>query len=449
MLRFQLIGVRKLIVEMDVSSTRGMLQNPDTAPSATMNRWIIGINMFHFDLVHVPGEHHTPNGLSRRPAQPGDAPTEDDKEEFKDWIDSVYSFLNIVLPPPYLGNTPLLGSESNREGTASAAEAGGTMEMFMIARTLGMHTVIKPLDYRTIPRSQVAEDSNARIQDVQRWLELGELPLMNFRAREQWQKYVSQFFMKDSKMWRVTRKNSYQRVLDPSRHVQALVDVHDYLGHRGIHAMLAFLRDRFWWPEIKADVAWYVETCHKCQIHHTTCIQIPPTVPYPAAPFVRVHVDTMDMPAPFKNFLHARCTTMSYSEGRTCKQQTAKVVSDWIFQDLLCQWGAISEIVSDNGTPFVKVLDYLAKQYHINHIHISGYNSQANGIVERPHFHVHDALFKSCAGEPTQWARYVPYVLWADRITTRRCMGVSPYFAVTGTHPILPFDIAEATYLMP
>ncbi len=28
-------------------------------------------------------------------------------------------------------------------------------------------------------------------------------------------------------------------------------------------------------------------------------------------------------------------------------------------------------------------------------------------------------------------------------------MGVSPYFAVTGMHPILPFDIVEATYLMP
>jgi hypothetical protein len=26
-------------------------------------------------------------------------------------------------------------------------------------------------------------------------------------------------------------------------------------------------------------------------------------------------------------------------------------------------------------------------------------------------------------------------------------MGCSPYFAVTGAHPILPFDIAEATYL--
>jgi hypothetical protein len=28
-------------------------------------------------------------------------------------------------------------------------------------------------------------------------------------------------------------------------------------------------------------------------------------------------------------------------------------------------------------------------------------------------------------------------------------MGCSPYFAATGTHPILPFDISEATYLVP
>jgi hypothetical protein len=28
-------------------------------------------------------------------------------------------------------------------------------------------------------------------------------------------------------------------------------------------------------------------------------------------------------------------------------------------------------------------------------------------------------------------------------------MGCSPYFAVTGTHPLLPFDIIEASYLLP
>ena len=28
-------------------------------------------------------------------------------------------------------------------------------------------------------------------------------------------------------------------------------------------------------------------------------------------------------------------------------------------------------------------------------------------------------------------------------------MGVSPYFAVTGTHPLLPLDIVEVSYLVP
>jgi hypothetical protein len=40
-------------------------------------------------------------------------------------------------------------------------------------------------------------------------------------------------------------------------------------------------------------------------------------------------------------------------------------------------------------------------------------------------------------------------VFWAERVTPRKHIGCSPYFAVTGAHPILPFDIAEATYLQP
>ena len=39
--------------------------------------------------------------------------------------------------------------------------------------------------------------------------------------------------------------------------------------------------------------------------------------------------------------------------------------------------------------------------------------------------------------------------MWADHVTVRRRMGCSPYFAITGTHPLLPLDITEATYLLP
>jgi hypothetical protein len=94
-------------------------------------------------------------------------------------------------------------------------------------------------------------------------------------------------------------------------------------------------------------------------------------------------------------------------------------------------------------------MEYLSKHYHLNHICISGYNSHANGTVEHSHFDVHQSLFKVVDGDQKRWSLGVYSVFWAERVTTRKRMGCSPYFAVTGAHPILPFDIAKATYLQP
>ena len=63
-LKAYLIGVRNLVVEVDTRYIKGMLVNPNLAPSASMNRWIISILLFHFTLVHIPGTRHGPNGLS-------------------------------------------------------------------------------------------------------------------------------------------------------------------------------------------------------------------------------------------------------------------------------------------------------------------------------------------------------------------------------------------------
>jgi len=41
-------------------------------------------------------------------------------------------------------------------------------------------------------------------------------------------------------------------------------------------------------------------------------------------------------------------------------------------------------------------------------------------------------------GDQAKWSKAAYTVFWVDRITIRRRMGCSPYFAVTGTHPLLP-----------
>ena len=97
-LRLYIIGVRNLVVEMDARYIKGMLANLDIQPFASINRWIVAILMFHFELVHIKGTFHSPDGLSRRPRQPGDPEPVDDEDEFDDWIDQLHRFVYIIQP---------------------------------------------------------------------------------------------------------------------------------------------------------------------------------------------------------------------------------------------------------------------------------------------------------------------------------------------------------------
>ena len=124
-------------------------------------------------------------------------------------------------------------------------------------------------------------------------------------------------------------------------------------------------------------------------------------------------------------------------------------IGDWIFQDILCCWGLIQEIVTDNSPPFIKAVEYLAKWYHIYYIMISRYNSRANGIIKRSHFDVRQALVKAYDRDISKWNRGAYSVCWAERMMTRRRMGCLLYYAATGATPLIPLDITEPTYLQP
>ena len=187
-----------------------------------------------------------------------------------------------------------------------------------------------------------------------------------------------------------------------------------------------------------------------CQIRTTFQARIPPIVARPAPLFGKAYIDTMFMPPAngYKYLVQARCSLSHWPEFRMLRAETGKALGDFIFEEILCRWGGLDTIVTDNGKPFIAAMEYLAKRYHIQHIRISGYNSRANGLVERPHYDVRQSLFKAADGEQSKWWKYTSEVFWAERITIRQKMGCSPYFVVTGTEPLMPFDIVEATYLL-
>ena len=130
------------------------------------------------------------------------------------------------------------------------------------------------------------------------------------------------------------------------------------------------------------------------------------------------------------------------------KEETARSVGIWLFEDIICRWGCIRNIVTDNASVYRAAAAWLERKYVIRGIRISSYNSKANGRIERPHWDLQQMLWKATGGSPAKWFWFFFLVLWADRITVRKYFGCSPFFMTTGAHPILPLDIQEATWLV-
>jgi hypothetical protein len=494
-LRIHIVGITNLVVEMDAKFVKGMLSNPDVQPNAAMNRWIAAILLFNFTLAHVPAEKHTgPDGLSRREPIPGEDEEEGDPEEWIDnilalgiWIDtwplSTLPSSHTTLPPllPSLAsNRPTISTFATTRARARAAAATAKMtpspdnSNMSPAPALTEPTASAPLpptDSSTasalpsapspaLPPSNPTSESSPRdpstpyddLEQIHGFLDnsarLSDVPPPE---REKIVKRARRFFVHNGRLWRRQMQGRHQLVLNPVQHDKVLREAHDNLGHKGYYATLRTLLDRLWWPSLANDIKQYITTCHECQLRQTTKVRIPPTVAVPAPLFRKAYIDTMFMPpaAGFRYIVQACCSLSAWPEWRALRVETARTLAAFVFEDILCRWGALEEIVTDNGAAFVAALGYLADRYGIRHIRISAYNSRANGIVERQHRTIRESIVKACGGDISKWPTVAPHAFWADRATTRKSTGHTPFFMAHGIEPILPFDITLATFLVP
>jgi hypothetical protein len=425
-LKIYIIGVSNLAVEMDASYIKGMLNRPDIHPAAVLNRWIAAVKLFDFVLRHVPAEKMPgADGLSRRVRAEEDPEEESDAEQ---WLDNK---LESYLAHEFL---PLTKSE------------GLTACVFTMSSTSGETPT------PTLPYSDFARSQDVRLQLIKEFLTSLSTP-SDFTADQKAKllKDAGSYFVLEGRLYRKDRQGRHQRVVPYEDRLSLLKQAHDELGHRGFFPVRRLLLDRFWWPGLAEDVKWYIKTCLICQQRSFTKLLLRPTVAPVPSLFRKVYIDTMFMPKSdgCRYLVQARCALTSYVEYRPLRRENTKTLSSFIFEDIICRWGCLSEIVTDNGEAFKAAAKALSDKFQIKHIRVSAYNSRANGAVERSHRDMRESLLKACDGDPSRWTSVAPYVFWADRVTTRRATGHSPFFMAHGVEPVLPFDISEATYLFP
>ncbi|KIN98923.1 hypothetical protein M404DRAFT_30891 [Pisolithus tinctorius Marx 270] len=314
----------------------GMINNPDLQPNATINCWIAGILLFDFELVHVPAHKHAvPDGLSRRPKAEED---EDGEEDYEEWIDECGAFT------VELSNC----REAHFESQPYPSEIPSTLSdsPSVLSQSLGIYSSeqTSPSVYEMeIPCSEKAIQREERLKVVKEFLETKKKP----EGLEE----VELASLVHLATW-------------------ILRQAHDELGHKGIYSTCMQLLTHFWWPMLEQDVCWYVKSCHKCQICHLDRVHIPPVVAIPEPLFFKAYMDKFLMPKSngFRYVTQACCSLTSYPEWAMLCTETGKTIGKFIFEQILCHWGAVAEIVTDNGGPYVLALDWLSKTFRICHI---------------------------------------------------------------------------------
>ena len=489
-----LFGARKLIVETDAKYIKGMLENPDMMPTATINRWIDEILLYHFTLRHKAGATFGPDGLSRRTPQTDDPsyePCSDDEEDsaelpefevadptepqplpiedFVDKIDSRRGYYQGIAKSLDDFQTELDSADLQRfsEKELLQFKLGKARKELTTEHTQYVQRLVDalalPLQNDSEAKEKHYDETHRSVGAIQQdeWMHYMAEWLRDKRYRpkgftdkqlERLQRLGNRFLLFEGRIYKRGVEMQHRLYIRKEHRTYMMTAGHDHNGHRGFFATKALLTQRFWWPEMERDISQFVKTCHPCQERQKQLVKIPPSTTYTPSIFEILHADIMHM-SPASNgckyIVHGRDNLSSWPEGRAIRDEKARTIALWLYEDILCRWRAIKVIVTDNGSSFVAAVKWIEQKWGIKHIRISPYNSKANGTIERPHWDIRQMLYKATgAANVSKWYWFLNSVLWADRITIRRRKGCSPYFMVTGAHPILPLDLEEATWLI-
>ena len=162
--------------------------------------------------------------------------------------------------------------------------------------------------------------------------------------------------------------------------------------------------------------------------------------------WLRVGLDIVYMPMDegFTKFVAIREYLSGWIEAKPLKKTDSKSVAAFI-HEWITRYGVPGMIIHDNGSENQKIAKELIDRYQINNINIASYHPQSNGLVERGHQPIVDALAKM-SNNNNKWVKNLPAVLWADRITTHVSMGFTPYKLVFGQDCVLLVELNAASW---
>lgn len=220
------------------------------------------------------------------------------------------------------------------------------------------------------------------------------------------------------------------------------------VAHPGIRATKRLISARFVWKGVGRDVAALCRDCQQCQrgkVHKQPAAPLH-HIPIPTRRFSHVHVDLVG-PLPPSAEGHAYLLTIidrstRWVEAIPLRNMEASMCMDAFIAGWVARFGVPAVATTDRGTQFTSALWTAAcKRMGIKHVMTTAYHPQSNGMIERVHRQIKDALHARGAG--SAWCTHLPWVLLGLRAAPKEDSAVSSAELVLGSPLILPGQLLE------
>lgn len=237
------------------------------------------------------------------------------------------------------------------------------------------------------------------------------------------------------------------RTYVPAMYRRGVFDALHGLAHGGRKATFRLVKERYCWPDMSRDIGQWSRCCVQCQRAKVSRHISAPVIPFAPTErrFGHIHVDLVG-PLPSSNGNKYLLTCVDrftrWPEAWPLDNMSTHAVAVTLVSQWFARFGVPDIITTDQGRQFESELfRHLSSSCGIQHIRTSPYHPQANGMVERFHRTLKDAL---TAHESPNWTTRLPLVLLALRSTIKPDMDASPAELVYGTTLRLPGELFHA-----
>ncbi|GJY65920.1 reverse transcriptase domain-containing protein [Tanacetum coccineum] len=300
----------------------------------------------------------------------------------------------------------------------------------------------------------VEEEGNTWMTPICEYLTKEILPADKKKARAIHRK-AARYTMINETLYKKYFLGPWLRCVGPLQANYVLREIHEgsCSMHSGPRSVVAkAIRIGYYWPIMHMDARKLIRECNDCQVHRPV-LRNPQqnlTAITSSWPFYKWGINIAGPfpkgPGKVKFLIVAVDYFTKWIEAKPVATITDNQVKKFVWDNIVCRFGLLGEIVSDNGKQFRDnpFKDWCEKLC-IRQCFASVKHPQTNGLVERANRSLREGIKARLDERSKDWIEELSHVLWSHRTMIKSSNGKTPFSLTYGTESVIPAKIGMPT----